>query len=510
MAIKKSIKREVIAPQRGLQTLAMNVQADVIFYGGAAGSGKSRLILMKPLQYIKDPNFEAIFFRRVTNQLTGAGGLWPESKKLYSGFKTKYNEKDMKHQFKSGATLKFSHMELEKNAEDHQGLQYSAIFFDELTHFTEHQFTYLLSRLRSEAEVNSFCMATMNPDPDSWVLHWVEWYLDADGFPRKDRNGTIRYFVVNDGKPVFADNAQELKDKYPELCKVWNPNDETWVEIEPKTFCALFGTIFDNPALIAANPSYLAELKSQPEVERARLLDGNWYYRPAGSNYFKRDWLKKADKVPARAKCCRAWDKASTEPSEVYRQPDYTASTKLWKDVDGYFYITGEYITDVTACDDKDTEVFGKFRKRPGDRDKTILKQAKKDGDDCIIVFPVDPGQAGKTEFEASAKAMAAEGFIVKKDPMPPQKSKLTRFTPFASAAENGLVYIVESSFPNERTLDKFLTELEKFDGTDSTDLRKDDWADSTASAFNFISKELVIPPMKLRQFTSVNNYKMI
>ncbi len=499
-------KRQIIAPQEGLQTTAMNVKADVIFYGGAAGSGKSRLILMKPLQYIQDPYFEAVFFRRVTTQLAGAGGLWPESKKLYSGFKTKFSEKDMKHRFSSNATLKFSHMEHEKNAEDHQGLQYSAVFFDELTHFTEYQFTYLLSRLRSEADMDSFCMATMNPDPDSWVVKWVEWYLDEDGFFIPERNGQIRYFIVHENQPIFRDTAQELKDEFPDLLRVHNPVDDVYVQLEPKSFCALFGTIFDNPALIKANPNYLAELKSLPEVDRARLLDGNWYYRPKGANYFDRTWLKPASIVPARAQCCRAWDKAASEPSEVYRQPDYTASIKMWKTSDGYYYITGGYIKE--AHDDKDPQILGKFRKRAGDRDNMILKQSQLDGTDCKVVFPVDPGAAGKTEFVNSAKDLAQHGFIVKKDPMPPQKSKLMRFLPFASAAENGLVHIVESTF-NPRTFDMFLTELEKFDGEPSTDLRKDDWPDATASAFNFMSKELVVPSFKLPTFRTDNQFKM-
>lgn len=499
-------QRQIIAPQKGLQTLAMNVKADVIFYGGAAGSGKSRLILMKPLQYINDPHFEGIFFRRVTTQLAGAGGLWPESKKLYAGFNTNFSEKGMKHTFKSKATLKFSHMEHEKNADDHQGLQYSAIFFDELTHFTEYQFTYLLSRLRSEADMDSFCMATMNPDPDSWVVKWVEWYLDEDGFFIPERNGKIRHFIVHENQPIFRDTAQELKDEFPELLRIYNPVDDVWVNLEPKTFCALFGTIFDNPALIKANPNYLAELKSLPVVDRARLLDGNWYYRPKGANYFQRDWLHKADKVPAKAMCCRAWDKAATEPSEVYRQPDYTASVRVWKDTSGYFYITGDYIKD--AFDDKDHQVLGKFRKRAGDRDNMILKQAQLDGTDCKVVFPVDPASAGKTEFENSAKALTCKGFIVKKDPMPAQKSKLMRFLPFASACENGLVSIVESSF-NPKTLEAFLGELEKFTGEPSTELRKDDWPDATASGFNYMAKEIVIPSFAVPSFKSRNQFNM-
>ena len=46
----------VIAPQKGKQELALNLDVDVLIYGGAAGSGKSRLLLMKPLKYMNDPD----------------------------------------------------------------------------------------------------------------------------------------------------------------------------------------------------------------------------------------------------------------------------------------------------------------------------------------------------------------------------------------------------------------------------------------------------------------------
>ena len=88
-----------------------------------AGSGKSHLMLMHPLQHVHDPNFNGIFFRRVTTQLVGAGGLWPESQKMYKPFKTRTrNKPQYQHEFPNGCTLTFAHMQHEDNCEDHQGL----------------------------------------------------------------------------------------------------------------------------------------------------------------------------------------------------------------------------------------------------------------------------------------------------------------------------------------------------------------------------------------------------
>ncbi len=492
MIKKEKAKRTVIAPQAGKQELAFNVKADVIIYGGAAGSGKSRLMLMKPLPYINDPNFHCVFFRRQTTQLKGAGGLWGDSKSLYEPFKPKIQESQLRMTFPSGATCSYNHLEHELDCVKHQGLQYSAIFMDELTHYSKYQVTYLMSRLRSEAEVDSFFMGTCNPDADSWLLSWIDWWLDDEGFPDPDKCGKIRYFITVGDDLVFRDTKEELLNNpdFDHYTKVWNPNTQEYITIEPKSMCFIGGTIFDNPYLIAQNPRYLAELKSLPRVERERLLDGNWYARAEGSSYFKREWLTQLDSRPIQAFEARAWDKAGTEPSEKNRYPDYTASAKMLKDKNGMFILVGE---DNRDCKDPDSPILGQFRKRVGERDNLIERQAKQDGTDCRVVFAVDPAQAGKVEYRESAKKLTNEGFIVRPDPMPNNKSKLTRFAPFASACENGLVAIVESTFDKE-TLEALYKELESFDGEPSTSTKHDDKADAVASVFNFLSKERYVP----------------
>jgi phage terminase large subunit-like protein len=499
--------KTVIKPQKGSQELAMNIKADFIIYGGAAGSGKTHLLLMKVLPYIKDPNFQASFFRRNTKQLKQQGGIWEESKKMYAPFKPLTNNTDLKHVFPEGSTLTFNHLEHEKHKYSFQGGQLSAALFDELTHFSQTQVTYILSRLRSDAEVDGFAFGTCNPDNQSWVLNWVEWWLDEDGFPDKEKQGILRYYLLIDDSPVFADTPEELEELYPEQCKVWNPNDNEWIKIRPKSFTFIAGNIFHNQELIKRNPKYLAELNSLPRVERARLLEGNWYAVPESEGYCKREWLLKADTIPLKAKKVRAWDKASTEPSEVNRYPDFTASIGLAKDIDNTYYLFGNYCPE--NKDKIDPEIRGRFRRRAGERDSIVLKQSQWDGEDTIVVMPKDAGAAGEVEFRESAKKLIEGGFVVKQDPYTSNKSKLTRFTPFAAACENGLVHIVESSF-DRKTLEYLYKELESFNGERSTSARKDDLADSCASAFNYLSKQKVLPAFSLNVGNSRNNLSNI
>ncbi|AUR93445.1 terminase-like family protein [Vibrio phage 1.187.O._10N.286.49.F1] len=235
--------------------------------------------------------------------------------------------------------------------------------------------------------------------------------------------------------------------------------------------------------MMEMNPSYLAFLEGLNEIDKAQLLHGNWDARPRGANYFERDWLQVVDSVPIGAKCCRAYDFAATERSQVNKSPDATTSCKMYKDRDGYFTLAGEYHESFI---DDETAVMGRVCKRVGDRDKVVIKQAHYDGSDCIIVSPIDPAAAGKQVFTEFAKKMAGEGFTVKKDPVPNNRAKLQRFLPFADSAENGLIRIAKNTF-DPVTYEFIMKELEAFDGERSSGARHDDFPDCIASAYNFL-----------------------
>ena len=119
-----------------------------------------------------------------------------------------------------------------------------------LTHFTQSQFLYLIGRMRSQAEGSSQLMTSTNPDMDSWVLNWVSWWLNEEGYPDPEKNGKTRYILIVNDSPVFADTEQELAELYPDLCYQLNELTGETVYIPPLSICVLLGTIFDNPALL--------------------------------------------------------------------------------------------------------------------------------------------------------------------------------------------------------------------------------------------------------------------
>jgi predicted phage terminase large subunit-like protein len=269
-----------IGAQAGPQADFLSCPADIAIYGGAAGGGKSWALLMEPLRHVYNDQFGAVFFRRTTVQVRNEGGLWDESMKLYPLVGAEPKEHVLTWEFPSGASISFAHLEHDKTVLNWQGSQIPLICFDELTHFSETQFWYMVSRNRSMCGVRPYIRATCNPDCDSWVAGFISWWIDQEtGFPIPERAGVIRWFVRVNNTLFWADTPEELRERFP--------------DIPPKSATFIPARLSDNAALMAADPGYLANLMALPQVERERLLGGNWKVRAVAGTYFKRDWFRR-------------------------------------------------------------------------------------------------------------------------------------------------------------------------------------------------------------------------
>jgi hypothetical protein len=267
----------LIRPQPGYQTKVLSSPADIIISGAAAGVGKTYTLLLDPLRDVKNKDFGGVIFRRTTPQIRNEGGLWDTSMTIYPGAGALPKESSLEWIFPSGSKIKFSHLEYEKNIFDWQGAQIPFIGFDELTHFTKKMFFYLLSRNRSLSGVNPYCRATCNPDPESWVYELIQWWIDPEtGFPISERDGVIRYMLIDGENYIWGDSYEEV------VKKGWYLIEKAVKKsgIDPKHFVKtvtfISGTIYDNKELLSINPSYLGNLMAQDEETIAQLLDGNW------------------------------------------------------------------------------------------------------------------------------------------------------------------------------------------------------------------------------------------
>lgn len=490
---------EDVKPQKGKQEklfhMIANQEADFYLVGGSRMGGKSEMLTMADLIFAGDPNFRSIKFRRSFSELLGAGSLWEKAQSQYKLFGAKSNKSEHFWEFPSGAIAKYSHMYNEGDEESHRGKEYSFIGFDEINQFTWDMIKMLQTCLRSKADMSSFMIGTLNPDPNSWCMDFVEWYLEPDtGFPDEDKLGVVRFYVIDPDtdKPVFADNEDFFKEHYPNIVMPINPKTGERMYIRPKRFTFFFFNIFDNEIGMMLNPAYLSELNSLPEYQVKTQLYGNWFAQPKGSSMFRREFLKgiglnEEVTLPVRYNTVRAWDVAYKEPSEVNRYPDYTASIKMHKCSDGFYYIDGGFSQDLHD-DFKDGQdiVYGRFRKNVGTRDQWMLDQAEFDGREVTVVIP-EQGGAGVREWEQMRNMFIERKFKVLGAKTGNKKGgKELRFSPFCSAAEQGCVYILTDTFPNRATLNAFLLELEKFDPEKkSTGTRKDDWVDAVGDAFD-------------------------
>ena len=430
--------RILIGPQPGPQTEFFRTSADIAIYGGAAGGGKSYALLMEPLRKVHNPGFGGVIFRRTSVQIRMEGSIWDTSFKLYPSFGGRGSSQSLTWAFPSGASISMSGMEHDKDRFEWQSAQIAYLAFDELTHFSSQAFWYMLSRNRSMSGVRPYIRAACNPDPDSWVKKFIQWWLDGNprsptfGFPIKGRIGVIRWFVNINDRLHWAFTKEELEAKFGK----WNP--ATFKGVQPKSVTFIPASIYDNPRLLERDPNYLSNLLALPAVERAQLLGGNWEVRPSAGSFFPRIKCKVVDFAPPKSEweiAVRFWDRASTPVSVMNNDPDATVGMLVIKARDGYFYIV-----DVQ-----------KMHEGPAAVNTAMLNMAKQDGPDVMVAFMRDPGSAGEYEAQETTKWLAQNGVtLVHYEPATGDKKH--RAKPAAKLWDNELIRMVAAPW-NDETL---------------------------------------------------------
>jgi hypothetical protein len=258
-----------LRPQPGAQETFLKSRADIAIYGGAAGGGKTYGLLLEAVRHQHNSQFSAVLFRRTFPQVCAPGAMWDQASEIYHLLGATPNRTALAWQFPSGALVKFGHLQYEDSVYDWQGSQIALIGFDELTHFSQTQFFYMLSRNRSTCGVRPYVRATTNPDAGSWVAEFIAWWIDqSTGYPIPERSGKLRWFVRVGGALVWGDTAEELRRQYSDA--------------QPKSVTFVPARIYDNKELLTKDPDYLANLKALAPVEQARLLGGNWKVRNEG------------------------------------------------------------------------------------------------------------------------------------------------------------------------------------------------------------------------------------
>ena len=388
---------------------------------------------------MNNAQFGGVIFRRTSPQIRNQGGLWDESLQIYPLLKAQPRQTVLEWIFPSGAKLKFAHLQYDTDVHDWQGAQVPFIGFDQLEHFSESQFWYMLSRNRSLCGVHPYVRATVNPDADSWVAKLIEWWIDEKtGYPIEERSGVVRWFIRVNNETIWADTKEELQSETE----------------EPKSITFIPAKLSDNQILMQKDPGYLANLRALSFVDRERLLGGNWKIVATAGKIFNRAWFEVVDAVPAGGTEVRFTDLAASEKKIASTDPDFTASCKMRRVGDTFF------VLDATA------DQIG-----PTEADRQMTARASQDGVACKQRWEEEGGASGKRDSAHITKLLA--GYDCKG--IRPDGDKIVRAKPLAAQAEAGNVKLLRGPW-NDRWLNHMHGQPE---------LPHDDEMDAASGAFN-------------------------
>ena len=269
-------------PDNRPQQAAYICTAVELLYGGAAGGGKSDLLL----GLAATKHQVSIIFRRMFPQLEA---LVSRSREIIPEPKNGANfnaGKMIWYKIPGKRKLEFGAAQYNMDVQKYQGRPHDLVAFDELTHFTEFQYKYLTGWLRTEDPLQrTRIIGASNPPPTAegyWVkMRWAAW-VDKK-HPDPAAPGELRWYITDvNGNDVEVDGPriqtydlldgkitlEEANEQAPPLMI-----DGEWIYPVSRTFIP--AGVRDNP-YYSHDPTYLAQLQALPEPLRSQLLRGDW------------------------------------------------------------------------------------------------------------------------------------------------------------------------------------------------------------------------------------------
>ena len=206
------------------------------FFGGMVGGGKTDILIYMPVVrgWYQNKNFRGLLIRRTYKQLEKS--IIPRANEIYKKLGAIYNINEKKWSFPSGAIIWCTYLENRKDAESHDTNEYHYIGIDELTHFEEFLYMYMMSRLRSTDPTLPAILASAS-NPGNIGHGWVKKrFIDPE----------------IEGHVIIHDLRTDTKRMY------------------------IPSSIRDNTYLMDNDPGYLNRLENLPEAERRAKIYGDW------------------------------------------------------------------------------------------------------------------------------------------------------------------------------------------------------------------------------------------
>lgn len=255
-AEREAREAESWQPDPGPQTAAYYSPADVIGFGGAAGGGKSDLLIgLSSTQHHK-----SIIFRREYHQIRD---IIARAKEITANYRVGFNGTSGMMTLPEGKTLEFGAMKDPDDWENYKGRPHDFKGYDEVTEFLEKQVRSTMGWLRTVREgQRTRVVMTFNPPTNAagmWVIRFFAPWLDPK-HPRPAKPGELRWFAMIDGEEVECEDGESF--------------DHFGEEIQPTSRTFFPSRLADNPRLMKTG--YGRQLNSLPEPLRSQLLHGDF------------------------------------------------------------------------------------------------------------------------------------------------------------------------------------------------------------------------------------------
>lgn len=240
------------SPQRE----AYESAADVLGYGGAAGGGKSDLLIGLAITAHR----KSIIFRR---EATQGRGLIDRGREILGNAGRLNEQTGVWRDLPGGRQIEFAGVKDAGDEQKWKGRPHDFIGFDEADLLLEYQVRFLQGWNRTTI-TDQRCRVVLCFNPPStaegrWVLSYFGPWLDPK-HPRPAKAGELRWYAMVDGKEVEVESGAPLVVKHGEVVK---PLSRTFIPAR----------VIDNPYLMATN--YVATLQALPEPLRSQLLKGD-------------------------------------------------------------------------------------------------------------------------------------------------------------------------------------------------------------------------------------------